>query len=396
MKLPSINIIYLSIIILLILLIWYFSRKYEGYNNLDDANKNSCDNQVEEIEEDDTNNVSYDNMTAEEIKKQSKKDMKAENERLAKPPKTRCNIITKPLLITLKNNDEDINKINYTLPEIKKLTTPMLRNMVIDYTKTLKKNKILNDSGNGIYMLDVDPNLKGINKPTYNISSLSINYPDKNLNISEFNEYVTNSSLYDIYNKKKDKVKELSPNTSVSSNKLYSRGIENKSVDIQLDSGRLNNNFVIITPKSENVFPSNFEIKITNDTQKNGIMFELWGDSEFNKSKTQPKGNANTIMDQEILDTYLNKSVDTFGYSKQSFGDTCSSAEEQTCMVGGLNIGKRAINIIQSGNIYDNNNVIGSISKKESTEDKPEEIYTIQVTNSEDITGVVLYITYPI
>ena len=88
--------------------------------------------------------------------------------------------------------------------------------------------------------------------------------------------------------------------------------------------------------------------------------------------------------------------TDTFGYSKQSFGETCSSIEEEKCMVGGLDIGKRAINIIQSGKIYDNNdNVIGSISKQETTQDNQNETYTINVINSEDITGLVLFITYP-
>ena len=402
MKLPSRNIVYLSITILAILItIWYFSRIYEGYDNLDEPKKNSCDNPEPEDEDDSSGGVSYDNLSAEEIKKQSKNAMKAENERLARPPKTSCNIITKPLLITLKNNDADIDEIPpYTLPEMKvskMATTPAFKNIAIDYTKTLIKNKILNDSGKEIYMLDVDPNSKGIRKSTYNISSLSINYPDKELNMSEFSEYVTNSSLYDIYNKKKTKVKELSPTISVSSNKLYSRGIENRSLDIQLDSGRLNNNFIIITPTNGS-FPSNFEIKLTNETEKTGIVLDLWGDSEFNKKKTQPKGNPNTILDQETLDAYLNKSgeTDTFGYSKQTFGDTCSSAEEDTCMVGGLNIGKRAINIIQSGNIYDNNdNIIGSISKQESTQDNMNEIYTIQVTKSENITGIVLFISYP-
>jgi len=386
----------LIIVLFIVTGIWYFSKIYEGYDN---DNKNSCDNPEEEVEDDNTNNVSYDNMTADEIKKQSKKDMEAEKERLARPPKTRCNIISKSFKITLKNNDEDENGINYTLPEIKVITqNPALRNMKIDYTKILKEKDILDDSGERIYMMDVDPNSEGIIKPTYNISSLSINYPDKELSIAEFNEYVTNSSLYNVYNKKQTKVNELSPEKSITNNNLYSRGVENQTINIQLDSGRLNNNFIIITPKTNEVFPSNFEIILTNETDNTGIVFDLWGDSEFNKNKTQPKGNPNTMLDQETLNAYLDKTgeTETFGYSKQSFGDTCSSTEEEKCMVGGLDIGKRAINIIKIGKIYDdNNNDIGYISKKESTQDDTREVYTITVTNSENITGFVLFITYP-
>ena len=57
--------------------------------------------EIPEDEDDSSGGVSYDNLSAEEIKKQSKNAMKAENERLARPPKTSCNIITKPLLISL-------------------------------------------------------------------------------------------------------------------------------------------------------------------------------------------------------------------------------------------------------------------------------------------------------
>lgn len=384
----------LIIVLIIVTGIWYFSKIYEGYDN-----KNSCDNPEEEVEDDNTKNVSYDNMTADEIKNQSKKDMEAEKERLARPPKTRCNIISKSFKITLKNNDEDENGINYTLPEIQVIRqNPALANIKIDYTKVLKEKDILDDSGKGIYMMDVDPNSEGIIKPTYNISSLSINYPDKELSIAEFNEYVTNSSLYNVYNKKRTKVEELSPAKSITNNNLYSRGVENQTINIQLDSGRLNNNFLIITPKTNEVFPSNFEIILTNDTDNTGIVFDLWGDYEFNKNKTQPKGNPNTMLDQETLNAYLDKTgeTETFGYSKQSFGDTCSSTEEEKCMVGGLDIGKRAINIIKTGKIYDdNNNDIGYISKKESTQDDTREVYTITVTNSENITGIVLFITYP-
>ena len=395
MKLQTRNIIYMLIIVLIIVTgIWYFSKIYEGYDN-----KNSCDNPEEEVEDDNTKNVSYDNMTADEIKNQSKKDMEAEKERLARPPKTRCNIISKSFKITLKNNDEDENGINYTLPEIQVIRqNPALSNIKNDYTNVLKEKDILDDSGERIYMMDVDPNSEGIIKPTYNISSLSINYPDKELSITEFNEYITNSSLYNVYNKKRTKVEELSPEKSITNNNLYSRGVENQTINIQLDSGRLNNNFIIITPKTNEVFPSNFEIILTNETDNTGIVFDLWGDSEFNKNKTQPKGNPNTMLDQETLSAYLDKTgeTETFGYSKQSFGDTCSSTEEEKCMVGGLDIGKRAINIIKTGKIYDdNNNDIGYISKKESTQDDTREVYTITVTNSENITGFVLFITYP-
>ena len=250
-------------------------------------------------------------------------------------------------------------------------------------------------------MLDVDRDGKGVKPRIYNISSLSVNYPDIELLNSSFGEYKKNSQLNDIYIKRHEEYKNFiakfpfAKMPAIELNSKYSKGPTEQPFQIQLDASDSNNNFIIITPKTRSVFPSNFELNITNNTAATGVIFDLWSDSVFNQAKTQPTGNANRILDNKTLTEYLNKKGDTFGYSKPAFGDSCLVIEEKKCMVGGLNVGKRAINIIKSGNIYDENDkIIGSVSKQSTTATDMNEIIKINIENSRCITGIVLFVTY--
>jgi len=248
-------------------------------------------------------------------------------------------------------------------------------------------------------MLDVDLDEKGVTTGIYNIGSLSVNHPDKELRLSTLGEYKKNSSLYDIYMKRHEIYNNIRTKfdsmPSIPLNNKYSKGQQSQSVAIQLDSGKLNNNFIIITPKTNEVFPSNFEVSITNNSDLTGVTFELWGDFDLNNNKPQPSGNPNRILDNSILTEYLNHKGDTFGYSKQAFGDSCSVIEENKCMVGGLDIGKRAINIVKSGDVYDDkDNIIGSVSKQPTTATNMNEIFTLRISNSDSISGLVFFFTY--
>jgi hypothetical protein len=418
-KITTRNIVYFVIIVLLIIITaWYLSASCEGYDNLDDvlSGVSSCT---------DPNGCK----TIDEIKKESEGDLSKQTAELAKPLSSPPNIITKPMTITISNNDESAPIEIPPLPPAVMIppapVKPKFHSMAItptekmvpllsvmdliekdpimraNPTKNITNNNtlLLNDADNDVYMLDVDRDEEGVTPGMYNIGSLSVNHPDKELTISTLVEYKTNSSLYDIYTKRHEIYNNI--RTKIESmpviplSKKYSKGERNQSVSIELDSGKLNNNFIIITPKTNEVFPSNFEISITNNSDLTGVTFELWGDFDMNSMKPQPSGNPNRILDNNILTEYLNHKGDTFGYSKQAFGDSCSIIDENKCMVGGLDIGKRAINIVKSGNVYDDkDNVIGSVSKQNTTATNMNEIFTIRITNSDSISGLVFFFTY--
>lgn len=418
-KITTRNIVYFVIIVLLIVITaWYLSASCEGYDNLDDvlSGVSSCT---------DPNGCK----TIDEIKKESEGDLSKQTAELAKPLSSPPNIITKPMIITISNNEESapieipplppavmippapvkpkfrsmsISPIEKIIPVVSVMNLiendPIMRS---NPTKSVTSNNtlLLNDAETDVYMLDVDRDEEGVTPGIYNIGSLSVNHPDKELTISTLVEYKTNSSLYDIYTKRHEIYNNI--RTKIESmpfiplSQKYSKGERNQSVSIQLDSGKLNNNFIIITPKNKEVFPSKFEISITNNSDLTGITFELWGDFDMNSMKPQPSGNPNRILDNNILTEYLNHKGDTFGYSKQAFGDSCSIIEENKCMVGGLDIGKRAINIVKSGNVYDDkDNVIGSVSKQNTTATNMNEIFTLRITNSDSISGLVFFFTY--
>ena len=402
LELTTRNILYIVIVLLCILLtIWYLSISREGYDNLDDvlAGVNSCG---------DPNGCK----SIDEIKKDTEGALSEQAEELAKTSSVPANIVTYNMTITLNNNDDEL-----TEPEIPEsaitttlLTPPIEPDTVQSHAKesilkptigTMPKGPRLNKSKTDVDMLDVDRDEKGVKPRIYNISSLSVNHHDIELLTSTFGEYKKNSRLNDIYIKRHEEYNKLitkfplAKMPIITLNPKYGKGPTNQPIQIQLDAGNTNNNFIIITPKTRSVFPSNFELNITNNAAVSGVIFDLWGDSVTNQSKTQPTGNANRILDNKTLTEYLNKKGDTFGYSKPVFGDSCLVLEERKCMVGGLNVGKRAINIIKSGNIYDENDkIIGSVSKQSTTTTDMNEIIKIKIENSRDITGIVLFVTY--
>ena len=419
LELTTRNIVYIVIVLLCILLIiWYLSVSREGLDNLDDvlSGVNSCG---------DPNGCK----SNEEIKKETEGALSEQAAELAKTVKNPSNIVTYNMIITLNNNDEESTEpeipesdISSTLltppidpdaePSDDTETTDVMettdatetadsKTVSIPKIDTTPKGPKLNESKTDVNMLDVDRDGKGVKPRIYNISSLSVNYPDIELLNSSFGEYKKNSQLNDIYIKRHEEYKNfiakypLAKMPAIALNSKYSKGPTEQSFQIQLDASDSNNNFIIITPKTRSVFPSNFELNITNNAADTGVIFDLWSDSVFNQAKTQPSGNANRILDNKTLTEYLNKKGDTFGYSKPTFGDSCLVIEEKKCMVGGLNVGKRAINIIKSGNIYDENDkIIGSVSKQSTTATDMNEIIKINIENSRCITGIVLFVTY--
>jgi len=373
---------------------WYFSRNDKYIENLDEMYEigTNCDGP-------------FGCKTPEEMKKEGKAELKKQQEELAKPPSSPPNIADIKLQFTIQNQTPAAQSITYNLPA--KPTNPYLggsvgmsmRSRVFDFTKPLIEKKVLSNTKSDVYMLDVDPKSIGlIDESSYSVTTLSVNHPDQKLPTSTFDEYIPrNKSLNEIYNDKKNYIKDVDSKITISNNAMYSKYTENRNsnINIKLDKARPNNNFIIITPTTNDTFPKKFQLEITNNTKQTNQMINLWGDFFSNKSKSQPYGNPNRILTTDDILNYTEKvSRTVFGYNKNAFGESCKKLDESECEIAGMDVGNKCINIIQSGNIYDETgDKIGSISITEATESKPEQKMIINI-DSDNITGLLIYTSY--
>jgi len=274
-----------------------------------------------------------------------------------------------------------------------------MQTKLFDFTQPLIKTNVLSSTKSDVYMLDVDPKSVGmIDEASYSVTTLSVNHPDIKLPTSTFNEYIPrNKSLNEIYNNKKKYINEVDSKITISNNEVYSEYTENRNsnINVKLDKARPNNNFIIITPTTNDMFPKNFQLEITNNTKQTNQMVNLWGDFFSNKSKSQPDGNPNRILTADDISNYTEKvSRTVFGYNKDAFGESCKKLDESECEIAGMDVGNKCINIIQSGDIYDETgDKIGSVSIIEATEAKPEQKIIINV-DSGNVTGLLLYTSY--
>lgn len=395
MKLTTRNGIYFLILITLFLVsFWYFSRDDKYIENLDDMYEigANCDGP-------------FGCKTPEEMKKEGKAELKKQQTELAKPPSSPPNIADIKLQFTIENQTPTTQSIKYNLPT--KPKNPYIGGSVgmgmqtklFDFTQPLIKTNVLSSTKSDVYMLDVDPKSVGmIDEASYSVTTLSVNHPDIKLPTSTFNEYIPrNKSLNEIYNNKKKYINEVDSKITISNNTAYSEYTENRNsnINVKLDKARPNNNFIIITPTTNDMFPKNFQLEITNNTKQTNQMVNLWGDFFSNKSKSQPDGNPNRILTADDISNYTEKvSRTVFGYNKDAFGESCKKLDESECEIAGMDVGNKCINIIQSGDIYDETgDKIGSVSIIEATEAKPEQKIIINV-DSGNVTGLLLYTSY--
>lgn len=395
MKLTTRNGIYFLILITLFLVsFWYFSRDDKNIENLDDMYEigANCDGP-------------FGCKTPEEMKKEGKAELKKQQTELAKPPSSPPNIADIKLQFTIENQTPTTQSIKYNLPT--KPKNPYIGGSVgmgmqtklFDFTQPLIKTNVLSSTKSDVYMLDVDPKSVGmIDEASYSVTTLSVNHPDIKLPTSTFNEYIPrNKSLNEIYNNKKKYINEVDSKITISNNEVYSEYTENRNsnINVKLDKARPNNNFIIITPTTNDMFPKNFQLEITNNTKQTNQMVNLWGDFFSNKSKSQPDGNPNRILTADDISNYTEKvSRTVFGYNKDAFGESCKKLDESECEIAGMDVGNKCINIIQSGDIYDETgDKIGSVSIIEATEAKPEQKIIINV-DSGNVTGLLLYTSY--
>ena len=416
------RIIYISILIIILLLIlyWYLYVTYEGMESIDDITSSSTSCPNPELCK-----------SEEERRKDTNSALVAQAKEMSKPKKSPVQMKSFNLQLQLTNTDENNRSISYLLPN-KKIVIPTPNqspsgfgvNVIspaqekIIKTKELIRRKILSSTGKDINMLDVDLETKGIVKPPlYEVTSISLNNPASKTMTSMFNETIPrNTSLSNIYKRKKSFIQQELGNVSLTSNDKYTIPVQINSttLPVDIDTGNHNNNLMIITPKTNDTFPNQFTMTIVNNTENNKYQLDLWGDFFNNENKKRPPGNANVVLNKDNLTDYFNKGLITIGYNKTAFGDSCFKiTDNYECPINGLDIGDNAINIIESGNIFNSKGkVIGSIKHKfeksakqkarakatpdSTTDDLPTDgTHTLTITNGEGITGILLYLAYP-
>lgn len=155
--------------------------------------------------------------------------------------------------------------------------------------------------------------------------------------------------------------------------------------------------FIVISPKSKKTFPKNFAIKIENNVDENKTQYDLWGDSYINTLKKRPIGNVNTIIGPHNLSSYINITDEPlFSYDNRVFNEKCFKKNEG-CEINKLDIGNKIINVIQSGDIFDNNGKkIGNVTKTNRLKNVSMETILINIENTTDITGILIYMGPPI
>ena len=419
------RIIYISILIIILLLIlyWYLYVTYEGMESIDDITSSSTSCPNPELCK-----------SEEERRKDTNRALVAQAKEMSKPKKSPVQMKSFNLQLQLTNTDENNRSISYSLPN-KEIVIPTPIQSPSSFavnamspaqkkkikTKELIRRKILSSTGKDIYMLDVDLETKGIVKPPlYEVTSISLNNPASKTMTSMFNETIPrNTSLSNIYKRKKSFIQQELGNVSLTSNDKYTIPVQINSTTLpfDIDTGNHNNNLMIITPKTNDTFPNQFTMTIVNNTENNKYQLDLWGDFFNNENKKRPPGNANVVLNKDNLTDYFNKGLITIGYNKTAFGDSCFKiTDNYECPINGLDIGDNAINIIESGNIFNSKGkVIGSIEHKfeksakqklvarmakkngeDSTDDLPADgTHTLTITNGEGITGILLYLAYP-
>lgn len=403
------RIIYISILIIILLLIlyWYLYVTYEGMESIDDITSSSTSCPNPELCK-----------SEEERRKDTNRALVAQAKEMSKPKKSPVQMKSFNLQLQLTNTDENNRSISYSLPSSLGVNVISPAQEKIIKTKELIRRKILSSTGKDIYMLDVDLETKGIVKPPlYEVTSISLNNPASKTMTSMFNETIPrNTSLSNIYKRKKSFIQQELGNVSLTSNDKYTIPVQINSttLPVDIDTGNHNNNLMIITPKTNDTFPNQFTMTIVNNTENNKYQLDLWGDFFNNENKKRPPGNANVVLNKDNLTDYFNKGLITIGYNKTAFGDSCFKiTDNYECPINGLDIGDNAINIIESGNIFNSKGkVIGSIEHKfeksakqkarakatpdSTTDDLPTDgTHTLTITNGEGITGILLYLAYP-
>jgi hypothetical protein len=132
--------------------------------------------------------------------------------------------------------------------------------------------------------------------------------------------------------------------------------------------------FIAIAPQEGGKFPPKFTFTLTNNIEANKLNMDLWGTSP---SLTNVP--SNSIVGS---DNYAG-----YPYPKEVFQTKDKNGKlVDGLLVGGLNIGNNALNIIGVGRLFDRN--FTDIGEVQNLSDK----ITIDCTESKGLTGILIYL----
>jgi hypothetical protein len=149
------------------------------------------------------------------------------------------------------------------------------------------------------------------------------------------------------------------------------------------------NSFVVLSPKIATFFPSSFTLHLENNVNENKMQFDFWGDTLVNQNEARPLGNMNTLINPQNIQSYTN-GIFTNTVVESS---ACLTKSRDECVINRVNLGKNIINVIQSGDIFDNKGVkIGTAKKMNRRNDVSMDTIEITIENYSGATGLLLYI----
>ena len=132
--------------------------------------------------------------------------------------------------------------------------------------------------------------------------------------------------------------------------------------------------FIAIAPQEGGKFPPKFTFTLTNNIEANKLSMDLWGTSPALTNVP-----SNSIIGS---DNYAG-----YPYPKEIFQTKDKSGKlVDGLLVGGLNIGNNALNVIGVGRIFDRN--FTDIGEVQNLSDK----ITITCTDSKGLTGIFIYL----
>jgi len=132
--------------------------------------------------------------------------------------------------------------------------------------------------------------------------------------------------------------------------------------------------FIAIAPQEGGKFPPKFTFTLTNNIEANKLSMDLWG-----TSPTAANVPSNSIVGS---DNYAG-----YPYPKEVFQTKDKSGKlVDGLLVGGVNIGNNALNIIGVGRIFDRN--FTDIGEVQNLSDK----ITIDCADSKGLTGIFIYL----
>jgi len=148
---------------------------------------------------------------------------------------------------------------------------------------------------------------------------------------------------------------------------------KNEITDVKLpmETNKLNS-YIALSPKDGKYFPSSFRLKVTNKVDVNKYNYELWG-----AGPNVEGAPSNGVIDENI--------IQSMPYPKDLY-----SIKNTNMVIGNIDIGNKALNILSIGNIFDENfKVVGNVDSLNND-------IIINCDTAENITGLLIYIGAPV